>query len=134
VEAIDRVLKAHRVEGLLRVVWEKQVEQHAQYLGRGRGSACRQQRIIESTHYHITRIARQEETIAGLRTRYGWKAFVTNARPQRLSLAEAVLCSRHAYRVERIFNRRKSRLHIAPLFVKRNDQIDSNSNFGFDRV
>src|SRR5215218_2974933 len=34
VEAIDRVLKAHRVEGLLSVIWEKQVEQHTQYLGR----------------------------------------------------------------------------------------------------
>ena len=32
VEAIDLVLKAHRVEGLLSVVWEKQVEQHTQYL------------------------------------------------------------------------------------------------------
>jgi transposase len=34
-----------------------------------------------------------------------------------------VLCYRNEYRVERIFNRLKSRLHIAPLFVKRNDQI-----------
>jgi hypothetical protein len=30
---------------------------------------------------------------------------------------------RHEYRVERIFNRLKSRVHIAPLFVKLNDQI-----------
>ena len=124
VEAIDRVLKAHRVEGLLRVVWEKQVEQHTQYLGRGRGSARRQQRVIEHTRSHITRIARQEETIAGLRQGYGWKAFVTNARPQRLSLEAAVLCYRHEYRVERVFNRLKSRLQIAPLFVKLNDQIE----------
>ena len=28
------------------------------------------------------------------------------------------------YRVERIFNRLKSRVHIAPLFVKLNDQIE----------
>ena len=41
VEAIDLVLKAHRVEGLLSVAWEKQVERHTQYLGRGRGSASR---------------------------------------------------------------------------------------------
>ena len=38
VEAINRVLTAHRVEELLRVVWEKQVEQTTQYVGRGRGS------------------------------------------------------------------------------------------------
>jgi len=124
VEAIDRVLKAHRVEGLLSVVWAKQVEQRRQYLGRGRGSARRQQRVIKHTRYHITCVARQEDTIASLRQQYGWKAFVTNARPQRLSLEEAVLCYRHEYRVERVCNRLKSRLRIAPLFVKRNDQIE----------
>src|SRR3989449_818433 len=37
-EAIDLVLKEHRVEGLLSVAWEKQVEQTTQYVGRGRGS------------------------------------------------------------------------------------------------
>src|SRR5881397_3642221 len=124
VEAIDLVLKAHRVEGLLSVAWEKQVERHTRYLGRGRGSASRQQRVIEQTRYHITRIARQKDTIAGLRQRCGWKAFVTNARPKRLSLEDAVLCYRHEYRVERVFNRLKSRLHIAPLFVKLNDHIE----------
>jgi len=124
VEAIDLVLKAHRVEGLLSVVWEKQVEQHTQYLGRGRGSASRPKRVIEHTRYHITRIARQADNIAGLRQRCGWKAFVTNARQKRLSLEDAVLCYRNEYRVERVFNRLKSCLHIAPLFVKLNDQIE----------
>ena len=124
VAAIALGLKAHRVEGLLSVAWEKQVERHTQYLGRGRGSASRQQRVIEQTRYHITRIARQADTIAGLRQRCGGKAFVTNARPQRLSLEDAVLCYRNEYRVERVFNRLKSRLHIAPLFVKLNDQIE----------
>jgi transposase len=124
VEAIDLVLKAHRVEGLLSVVWEKQVEQHTQYLGRGRGSASRPKRVIEHTRYHITRMARQADNIAGLRQRCGWKAFVTNARQKRLSLEDAVLCYRNEYRVERVFNRLKSCLHIAPLFVKLNDQIE----------
>src|SRR6516162_453528 len=53
VEAIDLVLKAHRVEGLLSVAWEKQVERHTQYLGRGRGSASRQKRVIEQTRYQL---------------------------------------------------------------------------------
>ena len=43
---------------------------------------------------------------------------------KRLSLQEAVLCYRNEYRVERVFNRLKSRVHIAPLFVKLNDQIE----------
>jgi transposase len=122
--AIDLVLKEQRVEGLLNVTWEKQVEQHTQYVGRGRGSQSRSQRVVEHTRYHITRLARQADTIAQLTHRFGWKAFVTNAGQPRLSLQEAVLCYRNEYRVERVFNRLKSRVHIAPLFVKLNAQIE----------
>jgi transposase len=124
VEAIDRVLTVHRVEELLSVVWEKQVEQTTQYVGRGRGSVSREKRVIQKTRYHITHIARQEDTIAARHQRFGWKAFVTNAGPTRLSLQDAVLCYRNEYRVERIFHRLKSRVHIAPLFVKLNEQIE----------
>jgi len=124
VEAIDRVLTEHRVDGLLHVTWEKQVEQKTQYVGRGRGSVSREQRVIEKTRYHITHIARQADTIAACSQRFGWKAFVTNVGQERLSLQAAVLCYRNEYRVERIFNRLKSRVHIAPLFVKLNEQIE----------
>ena len=123
-EAIDHVLTAHRVDGLLRVAWEKQVEQTTQYVGRGRGAAHREKRIIEKLRYHITQITRQGDRIAALCQRFGWKAFVTNAEPTRLSLQAAVLCYRNEYRVERIFNRLKSRVHIAPLFVRLNEQIE----------
>jgi transposase len=124
VEAIALVLTEHRVDGLLHVTWEKPVEQTTQYVGRGRGSSNRAKRVIQQTRYHITHIVRQQDTIAALRQRFGWKAFVTNAGQPQLSLQHAVLCSRNEYRVERIFNRLKSRVHIAPLFVKLNDQIE----------
>ena len=124
VEAIDRVLKEYRVAGLLSVTWEKQVEQTTQYVGRGRGSVRREKRVMQKTRYHITHITRQADTIAALSQCFGWKAFVTNVGPKRLSLQEAVLSYRNEYRVERIFHRLKSRVHIAPLFVKLNDQIE----------
>jgi transposase len=123
-EAIDLVLTAHRVDGLLSVAWEKQVEQKTQYVGRGRGSLSREKRVIQKTRYHITHIARQQDKIAARSQRFGWKAFVTNAGQPQLSLQHAVLCYRNEYRVERIFNRLKSRVHIAPLFVKLNEQIE----------
>ena len=123
-EAIDLVMKDHRVDGLLSVAWEKQVEQTTQYVGRGRGSVHREKRVSQTTRYHITHITRQEGPIAALNQRFGWKAFVTNAGHTRLSLQDAVLCYRNEYRVERIFNRLKSRVHIAPLFVKLNEQIE----------
>ena len=124
VEAIDRVLTEYRVAGLLSVTWEKQVEQTTQYVGRGRGSVSREKRVMQNTRYHITHITRQADTIAALSQCFGWKAFVTNVGPKRLSLQDAVLSYRNEYRVERIFHRLKSRVHIAPLFVKLNDQIE----------
>jgi transposase len=123
-EAIDRVLKAHRVDGLLSVEWEKQTERKTRYVGRGRGSTSREKQVIKKIRYQITRIARQGDHIANLTGRFGWKAFVTNAVQKRLSLKDAVLCYRNEYRVERIFNRLKSRVHIAPMFVTRDDQIE----------
>jgi transposase len=66
VEAIDKVLKDHRVSGLLSVAWEKQIERKTQYVGRGRGSQSRGKRVIEHVRSHITRIARQGDTIADL--------------------------------------------------------------------
>ena len=124
VEAIATVLTGHRVEGLLHVAWEKQIERTTQYVGRGRGAANREKRVIKKTRYHITRIDRQGDHIAALSQRFGWKAFVTNAVQERLSLTDAVLCYRNEYRVERLFNRLKSRVHIAPLFVTLNEQIE----------
>ena len=124
VEAINRVLSAHQVDGLLRVAWEKQVAQTTQYVGRGRGSVHREKRVIQNIRSHITHIARQEDTITARRQRFGWKAFVTNAGHTQLSLQDAVLCYRNEYRVERLFHRLKSRVHIAPLFVKRNEHIE----------
>ena len=123
-EAMALVLQEHRVEGLLRVAWEKPVEQTTQDVGRGRGALSRAKRMMQNTRYHITHIARQEATIAARRQRFGWKAFVTNAGPKRLSMRDAVLGYRNASRVERLFHRLKSRVHIAPLFVKLNEHIE----------
>ena len=79
----------------------------------------------EIIRYHITRIDRQAGPIAALKERFGWKAFVvTNAVQKRLSWADAVLGYRNTYRIERMFNRLKSRVQIAPLCVKRGDQIE----------
>lgn len=122
-EAIAEVLEQHRVEGLLRVEFERQSQHQTRYVGRGRGSANRPRQVTERVRYQITGVVREDAKIAELSDRFGWQAFVTNATRERLSLAAAVLCYRNEYRVERLFNRLKSRLNIAPLFVQRDDQI-----------
>ena len=120
---IEKILKTHRVEGLLTVEYEKQVEEHTKYIGSGRGSKKRPQRVVKKIRYQIKEIRREEELVTAQKDTFGWKAFVTDVDQQKLSLQEAVLCYRKEYRVERIFERLKSRLNIAPLFVQRDDQV-----------
>jgi transposase len=124
VEAMARVLKDQRGDGLLRVAWEKQGEQTPHYVGRGRGAMHREKRVIQTTRSHLTPSARQADPMADLCQRLGWKACVTHAGQKRLSWQAAVWCDRHEDRVERIFHRLKSRVHIAPLLVKLHEHIE----------
>ncbi len=124
VAAIDKVLKEQQGEGWLQGAWQQEIERHTHYVGRGRGSATRQQRVTEPLRSPLTRLTRQEGPSRALTPRFGWNAFVTNAPPERRSLSEAIVCSRNEYRIERLFNRLQSRGPIAPLFVTRNDHIE----------
>jgi len=121
--AITKITETQRVEGLLSIQYEKQVEQETKYVGKGRGAANREKVIVEKIRYQITSIEKDQETIAEQSARFGWKAFVTEVATDKLSLHDAVLSYRNEYRVERIFGRLKSRLDIAPLFVRKDDQI-----------
>jgi len=122
-EAIEKVLTEQQVTGLVTVESEKQTESVIRYVGRGRGSKNRQQQVLEKVRYSILGVIRDDEQIAEVKERFGWKAFVTSATQAQLSLSQAVGTIRDEYRVERIFNRLKNRLNIAPIFVKRNEQI-----------
>jgi len=121
--SIVQIFAQHRVQGLLDVAYERQCQSRIQYIGPGRGSSDREQRTVESVRYQVTAVTRNEAAITTAKQRFGWKAFATNAPRARLSLTDAVLCYRNEYRVEQIFLRLKSRLKIAPLFVKRDDQM-----------
>lgn len=108
---------------MLDIEYEKQTERKIRYVGKGRGSKNRQKCVTKKIRYSISSVNLHYEEIANAKERFGWKAFVTSVTQARLSLSEAVLSYRHEYRVERIFNRLKNRLNIAPVFVKRNEQI-----------
>jgi len=85
VEARDHVLTEQRVEGVLRIDWERQIERRTHDVGRDRGSATRAQRVIEPLRDHITHITRQDGPLAAWIAGFGWQALVTNATPERLS-------------------------------------------------
>ena len=122
--AITKILENQRVKGLLNIQYEKEVEQKTKYVGRGRGSSNRKKVIVETIRYQITSIEKDQEAITEQSARFGWKAFVTEVTADKMSLHDAILSYRDEYRVEQIFGRLKSRLNIAPLFVRKDDQIE----------
>ena len=58
--AIIKITKTQRVEGLLNIQYEKQVEQKTKYVGRGRGSANREKVTVEKIRYQITSIEKDQ--------------------------------------------------------------------------
>ena len=123
VESTEAVLKKHRVEGFLKCEYVREVESETKYIGRGRGSDDREKKVEEKIRYQITKVIRNKKAIDAEKKKYGWKAYVTDVSKERLDFIDVVKSYRKQYRVERIFNRLKSRLNIAPFYVKREDQI-----------
>src|SRR5258706_11187051 len=122
--AAQAVLAKHRVVGLLTYTSTRESEQEVKFVGRGRGGANRQQQVSERVRYQITAVQRNEAAIADLVSTLGWRAYATNAPQERLSLSQAVREYRHEYHIEHGFGRLKGApLSIAPLFVKRDDQV-----------
>jgi transposase len=129
VAAAEAVLKAHDVEGLLDYTFERQEKRKTKYLGRGRGSLDRPKQEIVSIRYQVTAIVRQEEAIAALQKTFGWRAYVTDAPAEQLTLEQAVLTYREEWLIERGFHRLKGvPLSLNPLFVKRDDQVVGLTN------
>ncbi len=123
IETAGGVLEKHSVKQFITYEYEKEIEQKTKYKGRGRGGANREKIIEERIRHQITKVIRNEEQIESIKKTFGWKAYVTDVPKSRLSFIDAVKSYRKQYSVERIFNRLKSRLNIAPLYVKREDQI-----------
>lgn len=124
VTAAQAILEKHDVEDVLSYTFERQVERQVKYIGRGRGSADRLERVEERVRYQITAVIRDEAAIEALKRTFGWRAYVTDLPTEQLSLSDAVLTYREEWRVERDFHRFKGApLSITPMFVKRDDQV-----------
>ncbi len=124
VSAAAAVLVQHRVLGVLTYTFTRQSEQAVKFVGRGRGGANRPQQVSERVRYQITAVEHNEEAIAQVVSTLGWRAYASNAPQERLSLEQGVREYRHEYHIEHGFGRLKGApLSIAPLFVKRDDQV-----------
>ncbi|MDP1547337.1 MAG: hypothetical protein Q8L87_15110, partial [Anaerolineales bacterium] len=93
-KAADAILKAHTVTGLLTYTFERQEKRQTKYLGRGCGNAERPTHEVVTVRCQITAVIRQEEAITALQKTFGWRAYVTNAPAEQLTLEQAVLTYR----------------------------------------
>lgn len=121
--AVDAVLQKYRVENFLTYEYAKEVERTTKYVGKGRGSAKRKRTTSEKIRYQMTAVSRNEDNITDELKTYGWKVYVTDVSTTRLSFVDAMKCYRKEYRIERIFTRLKSRVNLAPFFVKKDEQV-----------
>ena len=127
--AIDKVLKEQGISAeLLDIDYEKQVEKQTKYVGKGRGSENRAKIVTKKVRFSINSVTKNIDAIDKAKERLGWKAFVTSSSLDKMSLSEAVINYRHEYRIERVFNRMKSRLKLEPCFVICPEQITGMTN------
>jgi transposase len=103
---VAAILKPARLEDCLKIEYESQGHSP------------------QDTRYVIRSIQRQPDTIQAEIDRLGWRPYVSNAPPQKLSPQEAVRTYRDEWRVEQGFRHLKGRqLSITPLFVHNDDQV-----------
>jgi transposase len=123
-QAIQQTLERYRVQDLLSVEWEPETTTVTRYRGRGRPGAQRATTTETQVRYVIRKVQRNAPAITAHRYRLGWRAQVTNVRPEQLSLAQAVVRYRGGWVLERDFHLVKDLpLGLSPLFVWKDDQI-----------
>lgn len=101
------ILQRYRVEGLLEYIYDYEVPT-PRHAGR----------------YQITAVTPDKDSIEKVEQQLGWRAYVTNAPKQRLSLPQGLLTYRDEWIAERSFHRLKGvPLSLSPFFVQRDDQV-----------
>lgn len=112
-QAAHAILKQHRVDGLLRVTIEEQVQERWVRAYGNRSVGGRVERAL-SVRAEVDALA-VEEAIRWL----GWRVYATNQPKEVLPLEQAVLAYREEYLVERGFGRLKGKpLSLSPMYVQ----------------
>jgi len=129
VRAANVLLKEHGVDDFLTYTFERQEKRQTKYIGRGRGNPERPKREIVTVRYQILVVARQEEALATHQKTLGWRAYVSDAPAEQLTLEHAVLTYRDEWVIERGFHRLKGGpLSLNPLFVRNDNQVVGITN------
>ncbi|MEP0834403.1 IS1634 family transposase [Microcoleus sp. AS-A8] len=122
-EKVDKLLEAHRVKEYLNVTINKQIRYPKVYSTPGRPTTERSFRRVRHTTLTLT-YQRQETALAEFHTLAGWRLYVTNAPPERLSLEESVFYYRQQWQPERAFHLfKRGRLPALPIYFQDEERI-----------
>lgn len=115
-KAIAQIEKRYKVAGWLKVTYTQQVNER-----KVRGYKGQPGRIARDVRFQL-QVEPNQKAIEWAMFKAGWRIYLTNALPERLSLTQAVLAYRDQYIEENIFRRLKGKmLSITPLYVQRDD-------------
>ena len=122
-DKVAEILKRHRVGAYLRVEVAAQARYRKVYEGPGRPGPQRSYR--RKRYYEIQlRVQREEAQLEEFLKLAGWRIHVTNAAPDRLSLAEGVERYQGQWQPERGFHRWKGgEVPMVPLYLRDDDRI-----------
>jgi transposase len=112
-QAVQAILKEHRVEGLIRLQIDEHVAERGVRASGSRPAAVRVERTFQ-LHCEV-----DEAAVSAAVRRLGWRVYATNHPQQTLSLEQVVLAYREEYVVERGFGRLKGKpLSLSPMYVQ----------------
>jgi transposase len=114
--AVETILTRYRVQGLLAVQYTERV--HTRRLRRyGRRPAT----VQVERDFRVKAVV-DRPAVATAISRLGWRVYATNAPPDHLSLAQAVLAYRSQYLVESDIGRLKGHpLSLTPMYLQRDE-------------
>lgn len=115
-ETVEALIAKHRVAGLLEVNYQTHLDERPKRRYRDRPAR------MERTQTVTVQVRIDEAARASAVRRLGWRVYATDQ--AELSLTEAVLAYRQAYRIERGFGRLKGRpLSLTPMYLNAEDRV-----------
>ena len=116
--AVEALLTRYRVHGLLAVRYTERVHECPLRRYGSRSATVRVERALR------VKAVVERQAVATAIGRLGWRVYATNAPPEQLSLAQAILAYRSQYLVESAMGRLKGHpLSLTPMYLERDDHV-----------
>jgi len=117
-QAVDKIAKKHRVQGLFEFNYKKKKHQRKVREYGGKPS-----RIETTSDFTVLAKVDQNAVVKSIE-RMGWRVFATNAPKKLLSISQVVLTYRDSFMIERGFGRLKGKpLSLTPMYLQKEEHV-----------